>query len=59
MYEVDGEPFHPPSRTVQDHARDRLFKEHGLKFIEHFDSTECFNNPDKVVKEFLRMLNSQ
>tara|TARA_B100000315_G_scaffold163764_1_gene152360 strand:- start:1880 stop:2590 length:711 start_codon:yes stop_codon:yes gene_type:complete len=40
ILEVDGEPFHPPSRTVQDHARDRLFREHGVRLVEHFDATD-------------------
>ena len=56
ILEVDGEPFHPPSRTVQDHARDRLFKEHGVRIVEHFDSTECFEKADSVVERFLRLL---
>jgi hypothetical protein len=42
ILEVDGEPFHPPSRTVQDHERDRLFKSHGIRVVEHFDASECF-----------------
>ena len=29
ILEVDGEPFHPTTRTVHDHERDRLFKMHG------------------------------
>jgi hypothetical protein len=24
ILEVDGEPFHPPSRTTADHTRDRI-----------------------------------
>jgi len=56
ILEVDGEPFHPPSRTVQDHERDRLFKSHGIRVIEHFDSGECFNSPDDVARRFLDLL---
>jgi hypothetical protein len=56
ILEVDGEPFHPPTRTVHDHSRDRLFKDHGLAVVEHFDSEECFQQPDKVVARFLRLL---
>lgn len=56
ILEVDGEPFHPPSRTVQDHDRDRLFRVHGIKVVEHFDANRCYNNPDEVVQEFLRIL---
>ncbi len=56
ILEVDGEPFHPPSRTVQDHARDRMFREHGVRLVEHFDATECYDRPDDVVARFLKLL---
>jgi hypothetical protein len=56
ILEVDGEPFHPPTRTAQDHERDRLFKKHGILVVEHFDATECYENPDRVVQGFLRIL---
>ncbi len=57
ILEVDGEPFHPPSRTVQDHERDRLFRDHGIRVVEHFDASECFENADSVVARFLDILN--
>jgi len=56
ILEVDGEPFHPPSRTTQDHERDRLFKMHGILLVEHFDASECFKKPDDVVRKFLDLL---
>ncbi|MDD4352624.1 MAG: hypothetical protein PHU71_06665 [Candidatus Gracilibacteria bacterium] len=56
ILEVDGEPFHQPSRTVADHERDRLFKIHGIMVAEHFDANKCFNKPDEVVNTFLRIL---
>lgn len=56
ILEVDGEPFHPPSRTTQDHERDRLFRVHGILLVEHFDASECFKNPDGVVRRFLEIL---
>jgi len=59
ILEVDGEPFHPPTRTVDDHERDRLFRWHGIRFVEHYDATKCYNEPKKVVHEFLSMLNRQ
>jgi hypothetical protein len=58
ILEVDGEPFHPPSRTVHDHERDRFFKAHGILLIEHFDSKECFENAKGVVQKFLGLLKS-
>ncbi len=56
ILEVDGEPFHPPTRTTQDHRRDRGFQNHGVKLVHHYDATECRTNPDKVVAEFLGLL---
>jgi hypothetical protein len=56
ILEVDGEPFHPPSRTAEDHERDRLFKLHGILVVEHFDAGECFENPAGVVARFLNIL---
>ncbi len=56
ILEVDGEPFHPPSRTVHDHERDRFFKTHGILVVEHFDSRECFENAKGVVQKFLGIL---
>ena len=56
ILEVDGEPFHPPSRTVEDHERDRLFRAHGIKVVEHFDAGECYNEPKNVVARFLAIL---
>jgi hypothetical protein len=56
ILEVDGEPFHPPTRTAEDHARDREFREFGVRLVEHFDATECYQDPDEVVKQFLKLL---
>jgi hypothetical protein len=56
ILEVDGEPYHPPSRTVHDHKRDRLFKVHGIRVIEHFDAGECFTAAEDVVRRFLDLL---
>lgn len=56
ILEVDGEPFHPPSRTTQEQERDRLFKAHGVRVVEHFDANRCYQDPDGVVREFLRLL---
>jgi hypothetical protein len=56
ILEVDGEPFHPPSRTAEDHERDRLFHDHGILVVQHFDASECFENPDGIVGRFLGIL---
>jgi hypothetical protein len=56
ILEVDGEPSHPPTRTVEDHERDRLFRLSGVQVVEHFDAAECYKNPDRVVEKFLYLL---
>jgi hypothetical protein len=56
ILEVDGAPYHPPTRTVHDHERDRLFKGHGIRVVEHFDSGACAETPDAIVKRFLDIL---
>ena len=54
ILEVDG-PHHT-GRAADDHGRDRLFKQHGTKVIEHYNADECFQNANKVVNEFLNTL---
>jgi hypothetical protein len=56
ILEVDGPLAHPPSRTVEDHERDRLFKAHGIRLVEHFDADKCMKDADGVVKRFLYLL---
>ncbi len=56
ILEVDGEPFHPPSRTTDDHKRDRDFLAHGIRVVQHYDANECYQQPDKVVANFLNLL---
>lgn len=56
ILEVDGEPYHPATRTVQDHERDRLFHHHGIRLVQHYDATRCYGDPLGVVDEFLTLL---
>jgi hypothetical protein len=56
IIEVDGEPFHPPTRTAAEQIRDRWFKMYGVSTIEHFDAKHCFDAPGIVVEGFLRIL---
>jgi hypothetical protein len=59
ILEVDGEDSHPHGRAAKDHERDRLFKQHGILLVEHFDASECWEDADGVVKEFLELLRKQ
>ena len=54
ILEVDG-PHHT-GRAADDHERDRLFRNHGLKVVEHYNADECFENADRVVNNFLNIL---
>lgn len=52
ILEVDGEPFHPPERSAMEHERDRIFKRHGVGFVERFDAKKYYGRPDETVEEF-------
>lgn len=54
ILECDGEPYH--SNAASDHARDMLWNQNGIWFIKRFSSTECYNDPTKVVTMFLQLL---
>jgi hypothetical protein len=54
VLEVDG-PSHT-GRAAADHDRDRLFRQHGIRVVEHFDWERCYAVPDAVVAEFLGLL---
>ena len=54
ILEVDGRNYH--QIAADDHERDRLFKRHGIRVIERFDATRCWNEPEQVVQEFLEIL---
>lgn len=55
ILEVDGENFHPPSRTAEDYKRDRHFKRHGIQ-VEHYDASACLRCSDAIVADFLALL---
>jgi hypothetical protein len=54
VLEVDGPSHH--GKAADDHDRDRLFRRHGVRVVEHFDFERCYTVPDVVVSEFLRLL---
>lgn len=56
ILEVDGAPFHPPQRRTEEQERDRVFRAGGVRVVEHFDATRCYQKPDEVVSEFLKLL---
>lgn len=56
ILEVDGEPFHPPTRSAIEHDRVRLFRHHGVVCVERFDAKRCYENSDKTVEDFLLLM---
>ncbi len=56
ILEVDGDLAHPPTRTAEDHERDRLFQAHGILLAQHFAASECWENAEGVVTKFLVLL---
>lgn len=57
IVEVDGGPCHPPERSAYEHERDRRFRERGL-IVERFDSSQCYNDPESVVQQVLRVMSA-
>jgi hypothetical protein len=57
VLEVDGGDYHR-GLAADDHERDRLFRHHGIAVVERFPAHRCFNFPDDVVGEFLRLLDA-
>jgi hypothetical protein len=55
VLEVDSPTDHA-GRAADDHARDRLFRQHGVKVVERYDARRCHDEPEQVVQEFLDLL---
>ncbi|MBD2185524.1 hypothetical protein [Aerosakkonema funiforme] len=36
---------------------DRTFRSHGICIIQNYDTTRCNEQPDRVVQEFLEIMN--
>jgi hypothetical protein len=51
--EIDG-PYPQHDRVADDHRRDRLFSGHGL-LVEHYDSTDAYNDPQAVAAEIIML----
>ncbi|MBD2168624.1 hypothetical protein H6G04_30045 [Calothrix membranacea FACHB-236] len=55
ILEVDG-PHHTPATASEEQERDRLFRHYGIKVTEHFSASRCDREPEKVVDEFLKLI---
>ena len=54
ILEVMGEPFHPPQTAMQD--RKRLFDDFGIRIVEFYSASRCYQEPDSVADDFLKRL---
>ncbi len=52
ILEVDGREYH--QQATEDYRRDRIFDRHGIK-TTRFSASECLENADGVVEEFLEL----
>jgi hypothetical protein len=59
ILEIHGEVWHTPATATADHERARLFKQHGIKVVEVYDATRCYETPEHVVADFLQIVRQQ
>lgn len=52
ILEVDGREYH--QQPAEDYRRDRMFDRYGIRSTR-FTASECLNNADGVVEEFLEL----
>jgi hypothetical protein len=57
VLEVDGEPFHPPSRAAEDHERDQMWLTEGV-LVRRFPAERCWRDPTGVVRDFAAVMRS-
>ena len=56
ILEIHGSAFHLPETAVQEHERRRRFIDLGVNEFEVYDATRCYNEPERVVGDFLSRL---
>ncbi|NEQ73360.1 MAG: DUF559 domain-containing protein [Okeania sp. SIO2C9] len=57
MLEVDGF-YHTPERRVEEQERERDFERNGVR-VYRFGAKKCYQETNKVVDEFLELLENQ
>jgi hypothetical protein len=53
LVEVDNDGFHPPSRSEDDGAKERLFETHGFHHLR-FSAKRVLTNPGAVAREITK-----
>lgn len=56
ILEIHGDRFHTPETAAQEHERRRRFIDLGVNEYEIYDAAGCYNEPDRVVNDFLARL---
>jgi len=54
ILEIHGDVWHPPQTAAKEHERRREFTQLGINVYEIFDATRCWNEPERVVDDFLK-----
>jgi len=54
IIEIHGDKWHPPETAASEHERRRAFTKLGVHIYEIFGADRCWNEPDKVIDDFLR-----
>ncbi len=53
ILEIHGSEFHPAETAAWEHERRRRFIDLGVNEYEIYDATRCYEQPDRVVTDFL------
>lgn len=57
VLEVDG-PHHE-GKAARDHERDRPFHYHGAAVVQRYESLDCYQDPDSIVRQFMALLKAK
>ncbi|BAY15066.1 pentapeptide repeat protein [Anabaenopsis circularis NIES-21] len=55
ILEVDGH-YHRPENRAKEQERERQFQFQGIRAVYRFDASRCYQEPDTVVSEFLKLI---
>lgn len=55
ILEINGDTYHTPTNSQEDHKRADIFHEKGI-FVKFIQAKECIENPHKVLETFFKTL---
>lgn len=56
ILEVDGRHYHRPENRAKEQERERQLQFQGIRVVHRFDASRCYQEPDTVVSEFLKLI---